>query len=72
MSNPVEKIELLENAHSGGGIFDITGFTIGKTYNVRGVTQKRYADGETVPCYLVIDDNGILREVQIEKFKVLI
>lgn len=68
---PISKVKVREGASSGGDIFSIKTFTKGEVYEAHGVYVKRFSDGETVPCYLVKDNEAILRLVDMTKFEVV-
>ena len=67
---PIEKVELIKEK-SGSGVYSVKGFTLGRHYDVNGVYVKTFSDRETEPCYILKDDNGILRTVVFEKFRVI-
>ncbi len=67
-------VKVREDAFSGTeeSIHDLSRLDRGVEHKVMGVYLKRWADsGETTPCYMLIDNNGVLTPFTLRNFVVV-
>jgi len=63
----VVKLDSME----GGDVFNTRQFTVGKEYEVLGMTKHVFEDHSNTLCFILINDKGKTEEVTVDHFKVL-
>lgn len=53
-----------------GGVFDIDSLDTGVCQPVMGVHLHSWEDGKTTPCYMLIDNEGVMRPFAMSHFVV--
>ena len=74
MYQRVLTVKVREDAFSGTeeSIHDLRGLDRDVEHKVMGVYLKRWADsGETTPCYMLIDNSGVLTPFNLRNFVVI-